>query len=329
MRRYRIEVEGGTGGPNGDGVYDSQSSDGSNNPAALLLELDISLVSYDQPTGAALVRLWGISLVEISQAANNNNKNIKVYAGFGIGLPLANPAQYGLILQGYVFQCYGNWVMNNQTIDFLVLAGSAPGTTTPQAAPVNLSLNWKASTALSDAIQTTLTNAYPGYTAAVSISPNLKFSGDLPGFYSNLNQFSQYIRQVSKGIMNDPNYPGVSIVLQGKTFTVFDGTQSSSGSAAKAVAFQDLIGQPTWINAPSIQFRTALRADLKVGDNVTLPKTQVTNSAAAQTSLVNQSVAFQGTFQISVMRHVANSRQADAASWVTVFDAFPQQQAAA
>lgn len=329
MRRYRIEIEGGQGGPNGDGVYDSQDGSGNNNPAALLVEIDVTLVSYDQPTGAALIRVWGISLPEISQAANNNNKNIKVFAGFGIGLPLANPAQYGLILQGYVFQCFGNWEGNSQAIDFIVLAGSAPGSTTPQAAPVNLSLNWKASTALSDAIKTTLATAYPGYTASINISPNLKFSGDLPGYYQNLNQFASYIRQVSKSIMNNPTYPGVSIILQEKNFVVFDGTQSASGSNAKAIAFQDLIGQPTWINAPSIQFKCALRADLKVGDNITLPKTQVTNSAAAATSLVNQNVSFQGTFQISVMRHVGNSRQPDAKAWVTVFDAFPQQQAAA
>jgi hypothetical protein len=327
VRRYSIQIEGGTGGPTRNGIYDSQIN-GANNPGALNVELDISVISYDLPSGAALVRIWGISLADISQAANNNNKNIKVFAGFGPGLPLANPAQYGLILQGYVFQAYGNWIMNSQTLDLIVLAGSAPASGTAQGAPVNLSLNWPSGTSLSDAIKQTLTTAYPGYTANINISPNLKFSGDLPGSYQNLKQFSTYIRQVSKSILNNPSYPGVSLTLQGKTFTVFDGTQAAS-SSPRAIAFQDLVSQPTWINAPSIQFRTAMRADLKVGDNVILPKTQVTNSAAAQTSLVNQNVAFQGTFQISVMRHVGNSRQSDAASWVTVFDAFPQQQAAA
>lgn len=324
MRRYLIQIEGGKGGPRKDGTYDSQVS-GSNNPGALNIELDIPLVSYDQPTGAALVRIWGIPLSEISQAANNNNKNIRVFAGFGKGLPLANPSQYGLILQGYIFQAYGNWVGTAQTMDLLVLAGTAPAT---QGTPVNLSLDWKASTVFADAIRTTLNTAFPGYTVDVNISPNLKFSGDLPGYYQNLNQFATYVRQVSRGIINDPSYPGVSIILQDKKFIVFDGTQTS-GQVTRTIDFKDLIGQPTWINAPLIQFKTALRADLKVGDNVTLPRTQVTNSAAAQTSLVNQAVSFQGTFQVSVMRHVGIFRQADAAAWVTVFDAFPQQVAAA
>lgn len=289
------------------------------------MELDITSVSFDLPSGAALVRIWGVPVAEISQAANNNNKNIIVSAGFGSGLPLANPSQYGPILQGYVFQAYGNWIGTAQSMDLIVRAGPAPSA---QGAQVNLSLSWKAGTPLADAVRTTLNTAYPGFEVDVSnLSPNLKFSGDLPGFYQSLTQFSSYIRQVSRGIINDPNYPGVSVVLQGKKFVVFDGTVPGSVTP-QSVAFNDLIGQPTWINAPLIQFKTALRSDLKVGDNVTLPKTQVTNSAAAATSLVNQSVAFQGTFQILTMRHVGVSRQPDAAAWVTVFDAFPQQKAA-
>ena len=95
------------------------------------------------------------------------------------------------------------------------------------------------------------------------------------------------------------------------------------------MAFQDLIGQPTWIEAPFIQFKTMMRADLKVGDQVTLPKTLVTNSAQAQSSLINQQVAFQGKFQIQTIRHVGNFRQATGDAWVTVFDAFPLQVQAA
>jgi hypothetical protein len=43
-----------------------------------------------------------------------------------------------------------------------------------------------------------------------------------------------------------------------------------------------IVDQPTWIEAPSIQFKTMMRADLKVGDQVSLPQTLVTNSAQAQ-----------------------------------------------
>ena len=272
MRRYSIQIDGGP-------TYDSQTN-GQNNPGALLVELDIPVVSYDLPIGAALVRVWGVPLSTISQASNLKNKNIKVFGGFGPGLPLANPSQYGLLLQGYTFQSYGNWVNEAQTLDLLVLAGSAPSSNNPT--PANLSLNWPAGMSMSDAIKNVLTTAYPNYTVNINISPNLKFSGDLPGYYQNLTQFSQFIKTTSKSILNDPNYQGVSITLQGTTFTVFDGTQQSSGGSSggagtssnpKQVNFTDLIGQPTWINAPLIQFKTAMRADFKVGDTVKLPQT--------------------------------------------------------
>lgn len=329
MRRYQIVIDGGP-------TYDSQLN-GVNNPGASLVELDIPVVTFDQPMGGALVRIWGVPLSQISQASNLNNKGIKVYGGFGPGLPLANPSQYGLLLQGYIFQAYGNWISENQTLDLIVLAGNGPTGGAKASTPKNLSLNWPAGMTLSDAIKTTLTAGYPGYTYNININPNLKFSGDLPGYYQNITQFSQYVKMVSKSILNDPNYQGVSITLQGTTFTVYDGSNgSASGSsssssatpATKTVAFTDLIGQPTWINAPNIQFKCAMRADFKVGDTVVLPKTQVTNSAAAQTSLVNQNVAFQGNFQIQTMRHVGNSRQPDANDWVSVYEAFPLQQAA-
>lgn len=319
-----------TGGP----TYDSQLN-GKDNPGAALVEFDIPVVTFDQPMGGALIRVWGIPLSQISQASNLNNKAISVYGGFSAGFPLANASQYGLLLQGYIFQAYGNWINENQTLDMIVLAGNGPTGGATSATPKNLSLNWPAGMTLANAIQTTLSAGYPGYKYNININPNLKFSGDLPGYYQNLTQFAQYVKMVSKSIINDPNYQGVSITLTGTTFNVYDGSNgsasgttssSSSAPAAKKVAFTDLIGQPTWINAPNIQFKCGMRSDFKVGDMVSLPKTQVTNSAAAQTSLVNQNVAFQGNFQIQTMRHVGNSRQGDANDWVTVYDAFPLQQ---
>lgn len=315
MRYYKIEIEGGK-------TYESFSN-GKNLPGALNVELDIPVIAYDLPMGGALVRIWGISLQEISQAQDNNNKSIKVFAGFQKGLPLANPSQAGLILQGYIFQSYGNWIGTDQTLDFIVLAGSAPASKAQPAR--NLAFNWKSGTKLKDAIQTTLTTAYPGFTADINIDDKLVLPNDAPGFYTSLTQFSQYVRQVSRAIIGGETYQGVSITLQEKKFAVFDGTAANNNT--KQIDFKDLIGQPTWINAPSIQFKCAMRADLKVGEVVKLPKTQVTNSSAAQSSLVNQKVAFQGDFQISSMRHVGNFRQGDASAWVTVLEAFPTTKA--
>lgn len=323
MRRYSIQVDGGP-------TWDSQLN-GLNNPGAQLVEFDIPVVTADLPMGGALVRIWGVEQKLIGQATDLKNKNIKVFGGFGPGLPLAKPQQYGLLASGYIFLPYGNWQGVDQALDLIILPGQAPssGQSSTQR---NFTQTWPAGQSLSDAIKQTLTTAYPGYTVNVNISPNLKSKADLPGYYQNLTQFGQYVKMVSKSIINQPDYQGVSITLQGKTFTVYDGTQQPSGgtsgsSDSVSIAFTDLIGQPTWINAPNIQFKTAMRADLSVGKKVTLPKTQVTNTQAAQASLVNQNVAFQGKFQLQSMRHIGNSRQLDANSWVTVFEAFPLQQA--
>ena len=45
------------------------------------------------------------------------------------------------------------------------------------------------------------------------------------------------------------NYTGVQITYSGNTIIVYDGTSTSPGPTQipVALAFQDLIGQPTWI----------------------------------------------------------------------------------
>jgi hypothetical protein len=66
-----------------------------------------------------------------------------------------------------------------------------------------------------------------------------------------------------------------------------------------------------------------MRADIQVGDLVLMPKTLITNSQQAQSSLLNQKAAQQGTFMITSVHHFGNFRQKDAYSWATEFNAFP------
>src|ERR1700752_2385438 len=89
-------------------------------PGALNVELDIPVFRMAEPAGAAYVRVWGISIKDIGQAFDLNGKNIEVSAGMAKGLPLANPKQSGLILQGTIQQAFGNWQGFDQTLDFVV-----------------------------------------------------------------------------------------------------------------------------------------------------------------------------------------------------------------
>lgn len=317
MRYYKIEID--------DGALVYQSHDGQRNlPGALQIEMDIPVAPFASPKGAAYVKIWGIPRETVSQAKDLHEKNIKIYAGFKKGLPLANPSQAGLIVQGYIFQPFGNWIGTEMSLDLIVVPGSAPKSSGPSAAPRNIVINWKKGSSLADALKTTLSNAFSGFSTDININNSLTAVQDEVGFFPNLEALASYVKQISRAIVGTNEYPGADIILNGKKFSVFDGTKSGT---AKTISFKDLIGQPTWILAPSIQFKCGMRADISVGDDVTLPKTNVTNSIQAASSLVNQKVNFQGTFQISDVHHIGNFRQPDATAWVTVFNAFPKQTA--
>lgn len=321
MRYYRIEIDGGP-------TYTSFAN-GRNLPAALTVNFDIPVAPFASPMqNGAFIKVWGISLQDIAQAKDLTGKNIKVYGGFQKGLPLANPAQAGLLVQGYIFQSFGNAIGTEQSLDLIVMPGVGPASGTNKRDPKNIVLNWKQGSSMADAVKNTLSVAYPGFTASININPKLVLLHDENGYYENVSQFAAYINATSKAIIGG-DYQGVDILLTEKAFSVYDGSQTSGGTSAKTVDFKDLIGQPTWIESPSIQFKCPMRADIKVGDKVTMPKTNVTNTAQAQSSLVNQKVSFQGTFQIASVRHVGDFRQPSGDSWATVFNAFPMKTQAA
>lgn len=299
-------------------------------PGALNIELDVQVATFATPSAvASYVRIWGISLREISQAMelavrpalNRPGMSIAIYAGMQKGLPLANPAQSGLIVQGQIFQAFGNWIGVEQTLDLILQPDvGSPGS------PKNISLNWKAGTPLAQAIANTLATAFPGFAANIKISPNLVLSYDVNGYYQTLAQFAQLVKATSVNIIGGTAYQGVDIFLKEKAFSIYDGTTPTT---PKTISFFDLIGQPTWIAPAVINLKCPMRADLNVGDYITLPKSIVTTTAAAQASLANLKPTFQGTFQITTLRHVGNFRQPSADSWCTVIDAAQTQPAAA
>ncbi len=298
-------------------------------PGALQIELDVPLKAYATPMKGALVRIWGISLAEISAATQLNPKktgdtvatfSIAIYAGMQRGLPLANPAQAGLIAQGSIFQAFGNWIGTDMTLDIIL----APDFGT-NAAPKNISFNWKAGTPMAEAIATTLSTAFPGVDQNINISSSLVLNHDEPGFYKTLEQFAFYVKQRSASIIGG-DYAGVNIFLSDSVFEVDDQTTEKT---PKQIAFQDLIGQPTWIEGPIIQFKCVMRGDISIGDYVQMPAAVVTTTTSAPSSLVNLKSAFEGAFYVNEIRHVGSFRQPDAASWITTFNAAPVNQQAA
>lgn len=289
---------------------------------ALNVELDIPVTALAEPMGdsGAYLRVWGVSLQEISQAQDLTNKLISVYGGMARGLPLATAAagQAGLLASGYVFQAFGNWIGTAMTLDIVIYAGDGPNGLGDATSPRNIVLNWRAGTQLGAAIKSTLSTAFPTFKQSINVSQNLVLASDQVGYFQTASQFAKLVKSASQAIVGG-TYPGVDIVLTQNTFNVYDGTTTRTPTQ---IRFQDLIGQPTWIASPQIQVTTTMRSDVHVGDYVKLPPSLATNTAQGLSQFRDKS-AFQGTFQVTQVRHVGNYRQPDASAWATTIDAAP------
>lgn len=294
-------------------------------PGALNIEFDIPVYAMSQPLGGSHLRIYGISLQEIAQRSDLNGKMIDVFAGMARGLPLAKPQQAGLIFHGKIFQAFGNWQGTNQTLEFVI----QPDFGTPDV-PRNISFHWRAGTSLSDALTVTLSTAFPDYAIKIAISPNLRLAHDEPGYYHSLPQFAQMLNGITKAIIGG-DYGGVQIMLNGKTIVVMDGTQTlpglSSPSSPKQIAFEDMIGQPTWIDTGTVNVSFVMRHDLAVNDYIQFPTGLMSPyvltmpNAAVPNQPASSKTAFQGVFSIRDLHHFGSFRQPDANAWVTMVNA--------
>lgn len=307
-------------------VTDSETWDATGDPYALNVEFDIPVSESNTPRSGCFARVWGIPLQTLLNARNFNNQNIKIYGGMQQGLPLANPGQQGLLVQGKVFPALGNWVGTDMTLDFNVAPGT--GESNFGGKHANVIHNWGANTPMQQSIQQTLQTAFPSLTPNVNISQKLKLPYNDYGFYENLGQFATYAYSISKTIMNDPNYLGVRHAVHGSNIYVYDGTQQTNNVN---IQFTDLVGQPIWIDVNKVQVKTIMRGDLRVGGGITLPQTLagLGGNLSSAGGAINQSQAsnvIQGSFLIQNLRHTGNFRQPDGLSWITTIEAVQQSQ---
>ena len=328
----------------------SPTTVGGTNFAAQTIEIDLPITFLHEPVPGAYVRVWGISLSEIGQASDLQGLNIAIYGVMAKGLPLANPAQSGLLASGQIYQSFGNWVNTDMTLDIYVFfAGSSPTsnqttgnpssvTTAPlpstNNAPANLTFQWSSGQNFLTSVANSLLSVFPKYKIQGAVNPNLIWTGPSEtGFFATITQFAQYLNQLSQKIIggsapNTQTYAGVSLTLQNNTISIGDGTTQTN---PKQIQFIDLVGQPTWSQPFQVQITCIMRADVNVGDYIKLPATPgITQSGSAsqffnpsqgnQFSTAKSGSIFSGTFQITAIRHVGNFRNPAAQSWVTTLD---------
>ena len=292
------------------------------NANALEIYFDFPVVPFNTPQGQAIIRIAGVGIGMIGSAANLNGSNFSLQAGMWKGMPLAKPQQRGLIAQGQIFQAFGNWQGTSQTLELICYPGAA--------APVEIPFNWPKGTPLAPAIVASLYAAFPKYPKPdIAISPNLVAPMDQKSIYLSFVDFTDAIHSMSLPLgaaLYGKKYSGVQIALKGRVFKVRDGTVLSD---AIQLAFEDLIGQPTWIEPAKINFKCTLRADLDIFDQVKFPIGAVqpyvltASSAAGANVPAADKTTFQNSFLITSVHHYAASRQPDYDSWATAFEAVP------
>lgn len=292
---------------------------------ALNVEFNIPVYPYNTPQGNSSITIWGVGLKMISQAANLNGANITLAAGMKPGLPLATAAagQAGILVQGQVFQAYGNWQGTNQSMNLVCNPGAAV------QGMQNIPWNWPKGTSLASAVYTTLARAFPTYKVNVNISGDLTLSNAEPGFYQSLTTFADAVNAISLKVgvpIYGENYTGILITLVGNTLQVTDGSVPPN---TIQLNFQDLIGQPTWINPSEVSFKTVMRSDIAVGSQIQFPQgiqspyALTAPAAAVPNTPAASKTAFQGKFIIKEVHHFANFRSPSADSWVTAFVGIP------
>lgn len=287
---------------------------------ALNIEFDIPVVTVDTPAGGANLRIWGVDLPLINNASQFNGKNITIKAGMQKGLPLANlqvtanPARNGVLFRGTIFQSFGNWQGLEQTLDFIIIVGKG------YQKKNGIMFNIEAGTSIQDGIKQTMENY--GIASNIYVSPEFVTTKRITFLANDIVQFAQEINKISLQIKYgsaweaSPKSNGINMTKTESGYLFFDNTYSPSPIK---IDFTDCIGQPAWLDIVTCQIKTVLRSDMKVGDNVTYPKSNNINTKKSFSQFRND-INFVGTGQVIRLRHIGNFRQSDANSWITVVD---------
>jgi hypothetical protein len=310
------------------GVITSQLPDGTINPGALNIEMDLVQTPGHIGDTSSYLRIWGLSLQELAQSFNLNptpqaaaTTDITISGGMAKGYPLANPAQQGLLVKGSVLQAFGNWVGTDMTLDIYL----QPPTGTA-ANPVNFTFTWAKGEALSVMIARVLKQVLPSAAQSITINASRIANQEKIGAYQTFTQFAQAVREFTAGGLSATD-PGVYMAFNGQTVVVCEGAPTSSSTGTKQIVFQDLLGQVTWSAPNQITAKLVMRGDLNIGDQIQFPAGLLTSTTAPAMSQFSgtgaknpsNSLTFgKNLFNIQHIQHWGNFRQPDATCWNTM-----------
>lgn len=233
------------GGMPSNGIFD---------PGALDIEFESDQVNLNAYSNAS-IKIKGLDIMTLGQAANLQGQYVRLSAGMGRGLPLSKPEQAGLILQGKIYSSFGNWEGTDMSLTLYV---------TPFMGPEKLSFDLvgKKGTPLINTIRSALQSNFKIYQINFLTTNNPLLKEDARGHYDTMESFADAMVKKWKELSGVDLY----IYAQGQQFYIIDQTTKSP---ARNIDFDDLIGQPTWNGTASISFCTPIRHDINIGDIVT------------------------------------------------------------
>jgi hypothetical protein len=299
-------------------TWASHDASGNFIATALNVELDVPALPFGASQGGSSLRVWGVGLPALSQANDLAGYGLEIQGGMKPPYQLNKAAAPGVLVSGQVFQGFGNWEGLAQHLDLVVFSQAAD-----PSLEAAIPFSWPANQPLGIAIANALTAAFPSFTVQGQDSvQRLVQDHDEQGYYQSLRSFSEYVLDVSQS----GSYSGINIRAVGSVFYLYDNV--APGTPIQ-IAFEDLIGQPTWISASTLTFSTVMRGDIQLGQAVTMPKgllppyALTTPAAAVPNAPAASRSVFQGTFTVIEVHHYGNFREPSAEAWRTVFVAVP------
>lgn len=296
-------------------TFSTLTNTGNVNGAALSMYIDVMQYPFNQSRQNGYIKIRGVNFNVLNQTANFNFAKIKISVGMSKGLPYATAApKPGLIIDGTILQCFGNWIGTDVSLDLVV----GPATYNPNI-NTNIPFDWGTAETLEQAVRKSLGVAYPSVPVNGSFSDKLKYTEPQWGTYNNLLEFSKQVFAYSKQINPSSSYAGATITSTATGFLLTDGTVAPPKKIN--VNFQDIIGNLTWKNVAKIQAKLVMRSDLNIGDVITFPKGTPALNVINNFSQFRNDISFQGDFVISQIRHNGDSRQVSSDAWCTIVDA--------
>ena len=347
MRYYSIEFQNPNGGfPSGIPSVFTSHQQGIYNPACPEIEFDIANVYADAVITPTHLRIHNVPLDLVKKSRQYNGMNVTFKAGFKSAvpglkaqLPLENPLQAGIIAQGVVQTCYGNWLGTDLVLDFIIWPNGSLGSSntirsfnTGTNSPEAYQFLWEKGS-LTDAIQKTVSDM-----GIKTVSGNINTTLANPpkepirNYVTTFASFSKYIQANSVLWVEPPSqekdgkgiyqpYLGVRMGFKGNELVLYDGTESVRTVELK---YEEFIGQPTWVTDSGIvQSVHPLRNDIWLGYTIQYPKQTPTIVAPQYAPVLKEYNINESSAPLIVMqiRHVGKYRGATATSWCTYVNA--------